>query len=114
MLVEENHDLPLARAQLTFRVGAADDASGDDGQCNFATELMARGAGGKTRAEIDAAFDALGTSLDIASEHDGVTFELTVLQKKLEPALALLSDVILRPDFPDLEAEKLKRELHAQ
>jgi zinc protease len=114
ILVEENHDLPLARAHLTFRVGAADDAAGDDGLCNFATELMARGAGGRTRAEIDAAFDALGTSLDIASEHDGVTFEVTVLRQKLEAALALLADVILRPDFSDLEAEKLRRELRAQ
>jgi zinc protease len=114
ILVEENHDLPLARAQLTFRVGGADDASGDDGLCNYATELMARGAGGRTRAEIDAAFDALGTSLEIAAEHDGVTFELTVLQKKLPAALALMADVILRPDFADLEAEKLRRELRAQ
>jgi zinc protease len=114
ILVEENHELPLARAQLTFRVGAADDAPGDDGLCNFATELMARGAGGRTRAEIDAAFDALGTNLDIAAEHDGVTFELTVLEKKLDAALALLADVIVRPDFLPLEAEKLRRELRAQ
>jgi zinc protease len=114
ILVEENHDLPLARAQLTFRVGGADDAPGDDGLCNYATELMARGAGGKSRAEIDAAFDALGTNLDISAEHDGVTFEVTVLQKTLDAALALMADVIVRPNFLDLEAEKLRRELRAQ
>ena len=114
VLVEENHDLPLVRAQVTLRAGAADDAPGDDGLTNFATELMARAAAGKTRAELDASFDALGTGLDIASEHDGVTFEVTVLKAKLEPALALLSDVLLRPDFVESEAEKLGRELHAQ
>ena len=71
-----------------------------DGLTNFASELMGRGAGGRTRAEIDAAFDALGTSLDVSSDYDGVTFDLTVLKEKLEAALALLADVILRPDFP--------------
>jgi zinc protease len=114
VLVEENHDLPLVRVQVAVRTGAGDDAPGDDGLTNFASELMGRGAGGRTRAEIDAAFDALGTSLDVGSDYDGVTFDLAVLKEKLEPALALFADVLLRPDFPSAEADKLKRELAAQ
>jgi zinc protease len=113
ILVEENHDLPLVRVQVAVRTGAGDDAPADDGLTNFASELMVRGAGGRTRAEIDAAFDALGTSLDVGSDYDGVTFDLAVLKEKLEPALALLADVLLRPDFPRSEADKLKRELGA-
>jgi zinc protease len=113
ILVEENHDLPLVRVQAAVRTGAGDDAPGDDGLTNFASELMGRGAGGRTRAEIDAAFDALGTSLDVGSDYDGVTFDFTVLKEKLEPALALLADVLLRPDFPRAEGDKLKRELLA-
>ena len=59
-LLEENHDLPLCRVQLTLRTGAETDVVGDGGpaehpasggrgiigQCNFATELWRRGAGG--------------------------------------------------------------------
>ena len=114
ILVEENHDLPLVRVQVAVRIGAGDDDAGNDGLTNFASELMGRGAGGRTRAEIDAAFDALGTSLDVSSDYDGVTFDLAVLKEKLEPALGLLADVLLRPDFPRDEADKLKRELLAQ
>jgi zinc protease len=114
ILVEENRDLPLVRAQLTFLQGGADDAAGDDGLSNFATELMARGAAGRTRAELDAAFDALGTSLDVSTEFDCVSFEVTVLQNQIEPALALMADVLLRPDFSEPESEKLHRELGAQ
>ncbi|MCA1664718.1 MAG: insulinase family protein, partial [Myxococcales bacterium] len=113
ILVEENHDLPLVRVQVAVRAGAGDDAPELDGLTNFASELMGRGAGGRTRAEIDAAFDALGTSLDVSSDYDGVTFDLTVLKEKLEAALVLLADVILRPDCPRAEADKLKRELLA-
>src|SRR4051794_34195390 len=114
ILVEENHDLPLVRAQLTLRVGAADDPIGRDGLTNFATELMSRGAGGRTRAQLDAAFDALGTSLEVLSDYDGVSFEFTVLKEKLEAAMTLLADVLLRPDWPAAEADKLKREIRAQ
>jgi zinc protease len=113
ILVEENHDLPLVRVQVAARVGAGDDPAELDGLTNFASELMGRGAGGRTRAEIDAAFDALGTSLDVSADYDGVTFDLTVLKEKVEPALVLLADVLLRPDFPRAEAAKLKRELKA-
>ena len=114
ILVEENHDLPLVRVQVAVRVGAGDDPAELDGLTNYATELMGRGAGGRTRAEIDAAFDALGTNLDVSSDYDGVTFDLAVLKEKLDPALVLLADVLLRPDFPRGEAAKLKRELLAQ
>lgn len=114
LLVEENHDLPLVRVNVAVRVGAGDDPPQSDGLTNFASELMARGAGGRTRAEIDAAFDALGTSLDVGTDYDGVTFEISVLKEKLDPALVLLADVLLRPDFPRAEADKLRREQLAQ
>jgi zinc protease len=114
ILVEENHDLPLVRFQVAVRVGAGDDAPGHDGLANFAAELLGRGAAGKTRAELDAAFDALGTSLDVGTDYDGVTFDVAVLREKLDAALELVADVLLRPDFLRGEADKLKRELLAQ
>ena len=53
VMLEENHDLPIVRVTASLRTGGADDAPELDGLANFATELMARGAGGKTRAQID-------------------------------------------------------------
>jgi zinc protease len=114
ILVEENHDLPLARVQVALHNGAAFGDAEHDGLTNFASELLSRGAAGKSRAHIDAAFDALGTSLDVATDYDAVYFELTVLREKLDAALALLADVLLRPDFPEDEADKLRRELTGQ
>ncbi len=114
VLLEENHDLPLIRVQLSLRAGAATDPDGKEGLCNFAAELLARGAAGKNRAELDAAFDALGSSLEISTDYDGTVFEVTVLKEKLDPVLALIADVLLRPEFSEVEAEKLQRELVAQ
>jgi zinc protease len=114
LYIEENRDLPLVRLQVALTVGAAEDDAAQDGLANFATELMARGAAGRPRAELDRAFDALGASLEVVTDLDGTYFELTVLAEKLEAALALLADVLLRPDFPSDEAERLQRELLAQ
>ncbi len=114
LIVEENHDLPLVRAHVALRTGAGDDPAAEDGLANFATELMARGAGGRTRARLDAAFDALGATLEVVTDSDSTSFEVTVLREKLDEALALIADVLLRPDFPADEADKLRRELKAQ
>ena len=125
-LLEENHDLPLCRVQLTLRTGAETDvvrpASGEHpasggsgivGQCNFATELWRRGAGGRTRAQLDEEVDRLGATLQVVSFHDQVLFEVAALSEKIDAACGLLADVVLRPEFPPDEAERLRRELHA-
>lgn len=123
MIIEQNHDLPLCRVQLTMRTGAATDyhpaaavglKAGKrlDGLCNFATEMQRRGAGGKTRAALDEAADALGASVHVICYSDQVIYETVALKEYIDPACALLSDVLLRPDFPKDEAARLKRELH--
>lgn len=114
VIVEENHDLPLVRAHVAIRSGGGDDALGRDGLTNFATELMARGAAGRGRAELDAAFDALGATLEVVTDLDSASFEVTVLGEKLDAALALIADVLLRPSFAASEADKLRREIKAQ
>ena len=109
MIIEQNHDLPLCRVQLTMRTGAATDyhpaaavglKAGKrlDGLCNFATEMQRRGAGGKTRAALDEAADALGASVHVICYSDQVIYETVALKEYIDPACALLSDVLLRPD----------------
>ncbi len=117
-LLEENHDLPLCRVRVTVRTGAATDPKEEDGVpligiCNFATELMRRGAGGRTRVEIDELVDGLGASIHVMCGHDSVVFETLALKEKLPQVCSLLSDVMLRPDYSELEAGRLRRELLA-
>ncbi len=128
LLLETNSSLPLCRVQVTLRTGAASDAAPAaelglgkakkaqalDGLCNFATELQRRGAGGRSRAELDAAVDDLGAGVSVSCWHDQVVFEAMALKENIDAACALLSDVLLRPDFPAAESEKLCRELLAQ
>jgi zinc protease len=110
LLLEENHDLPLARVTMTILVGAALDPVERAGLTAFAAELTRRGAGGRSRAALDAALEGLGAELDVSADADSISFDLEVLSRNLDPALALFADVILRGDFTADEAERLQRE----
>ena len=126
LILEPNPSLPLCRVQVTLRTGAASDAQpapelglgtlppgGLAGLCNYVTELQRRGAGGKTRAQLDDAIDALGATVQVLCWHDSVLFEAMALKEHIDAACGILADILSRPDFPDSESEKLRRELDA-
>ena len=126
LILEPNHSLPLCRVQVTLRTGAASDANpapvlglgklqkgGMAGLCNYVTELQRRAAGGKTRAQLDDAIDALGATVQVLCWHDSVLFEAMALKEHIDAACELLADILARPDFSPTESDKLCRELDA-
>ena len=113
VLCDENRDLPLTRVALTLLTGAADDPYGLEGMATFASDLACRAAAGRGRDEIDEAFERLGADLAVSADADSVSFDVEVLSRNLEPALDLLCDCLLRPDLPEDEADKLRREMLA-
>lgn len=117
LFLEESHDLPICRLQFVLTTGASSDEgtpASPFGLCHFATELMRRGAGGKSRAVLDETLDSMGSSISVVCHRDSVVFELIVLKEKLHQAYPLLRDVVFSPDFPEEEAGKLRREILSQ
>ncbi len=110
LLVEEQHDLPIAEVQVIVPSGPASDPEGKEGLARHAFELMRRGAGGRTRAEVDAAFDALGAQVEPVTSHDGIGIAAACLERNLEATVALIGDVISRPHLDEDEHARLQRE----
>jgi zinc protease len=110
VLVEPRHDLPLVSVEVTLRASPAGDPDGLEGLTRTTAELMRRGAGGRSRAEIDAAFDALGASLDTEVSHDAVGYTVTCLSRNLDAVMALLGDLLARPHLDADEHDRLRRE----
>src|SRR5262249_32951535 len=110
ILVEEHHDLPLVEVQVVVATGPGADPYGKEGLARHSVELLRRGAGARNRAELDAAFDALGAPLEPLPGYDSAGFRLTCLPRTLGPALALLADVLARPRLDADEHERLRRE----
>lgn len=115
LILEEDHDLPLCRIQITLRYGATQDLEifRLPGVAHFTTELMRRGAGGKSRAQLDAALDQMGASLTVHCGHDSAVFDLLFVKQYLSSALPLLADVLLHPHLEEGEAAHLRDELLA-
>jgi zinc protease len=114
MMVEANHAVPLVQIAVAARGGFATDPHKRDGLTNLAAELARRGAGARTREQLDAALDELGANLDVTTDADSVRFEGQVLARNLDPFLAILADVILRPRFSAPELARTRREIAAQ
>jgi len=98
--------LPLVTARLLLRTGGEMDPSSLAGISDLTANLLTKGAAGKSAPEIAAAAEALGGSLDASAGWDESAVGITVTTPKLSPALALLADVVRRPDFSE---EELKR-----
>ncbi|HTA18770.1 MAG TPA: insulinase family protein, partial [Polyangia bacterium] len=114
LIVESNRTVPLVHLVFASRSGSASDPRHREGLMNLAAEMALRGAGGKTREQLDAALDALGATLEVDTQPDETRFEGDVLARNLDAYLALVADVLLRPTFAPAELTRTKRELVAQ
>jgi zinc protease len=114
LIVESNRAVPLVHVLIASRSGSASDPRHREGLTNLAAEWARRGAGDKSRTEIDAALDALGATLEIRTESDSTRFEGTVLSRNLDAYLGLVGDIIVRPTFTAAELARTRREVLAQ
>ncbi len=101
---------PLAWISLAFPGGAAWDPTGLEGLAHHTGELARRGAGTRSRAELDAALDQMGASLDAGTNRDSLGLNGTCLSRHLPDVFAAALDVLCSPKMADDEHEKLVRE----
>jgi zinc protease len=114
LVVESNRTVPLVHVVVASRSGSAADPRHREGLTNLAAEWALRGAGGRTRAQTDAALDALGATLEVETRPDSTRFQGAVLARNLDAYLALLGDMIVRPTFAPAELARTRREVVAQ
>lgn len=103
VIVVENHKLPQISYQLTIDRDEMLEKE-KSGLAGIAGSLLATGTTTKTKAEIDEAVDYIGANLS-TNATGGFASSLT---KHTDKVLALFSEVILQPSFPQQEFDKLK------
>ena len=113
LIVETNRSVPLVHIVVAARTGSAADPRRREGLINLATEMARRGAGKRSREELDGALDALGANLEVHTEPDSVRFEGEVLSRNLDAFLYILGDILIRPQFSKTELGRTRRELIA-
>jgi len=114
VIVEPSHGVPLVQVAVTARGGSSTDPHKHEGLTNLAAEVARRGAGERTREQIDGALDELGATLEVQTDADSVRFEGQVLARNLDAFLGVLGDIVLRPRFTAPEFARTRREVLAQ
>jgi zinc protease len=114
LIVESNRSIPLVHVVIASRSGSAADPRHREGLTNLAAEWARHGAGGRSRAELDEALDALGATLEVHTEPDSTRFEGEVLARNLDAYLGLVADVLVRPSFVPSELVRTRHELEGQ
>jgi zinc protease len=102
----ENHALPLVSATLATTGGTSDDPPGRAGVATLTAAVMTEGTTTRSAAQIDAAVEALGTSLGSGAGPDGAQLGLTVQTRDLDRAIGLIADVARNPALADEELER--------
>ena len=97
----------LVSVQFFVRAGGANDPDGKAGLAALTASLVTQGAGGRPATRIAEQIEALGGSLSGSAGRDATSIRLSLMRRNLEPALPVLADVVIRPDFP---AEELERQ----
>ena len=104
------HEVPVVDVSVVVNVGAGADPAGKYGVANFTAAMLDEGAGTRDALALADAIDFLGASLSSGSSWDASTVRLHTPVSKLDDALPLLADVVLRPSFPETEIERLRKE----
>jgi zinc protease len=111
---ERDTTLPLVHINVAIRTGAVSDPVGQLGLTNFMGEMLLRGTRTRTKEQIDLTLDQLGAQLGVETRAESTILRGSVLSSKLPQFLALLSEIITQPSFPEREIQKLKGEVVSQ
>jgi zinc protease len=106
VFVVERHDRPLVSVALAMDAGAEHDAPEQAGLASLTANMLDEGAGRRSALEIAAEMEQLGAELGTVADRDAGYVLLDVLRKNLDPALAVMADVVRRPH---LSADEFQR-----
>lgn len=104
----ERPGLPLVVVHVVVPYGSAADPPGKGGLAALTAEMMEKGAGRRASMAFSLEVQRLGAALSVSAGRDQGDARLAVLKPRLEPALALLADVVARPRFEAAEWDRMR------
>jgi zinc protease len=110
VLLIRTGDVPLADVRLVVRAGATADPRTRPGLADWTTSMLLEGAAGRDPLAFAEAVDQLGARLSANTGWDASVLSLHAPLARLGPALALMADAALRPDFRPEEWKRLSEQ----
>ena len=104
------HRLPMVTVLALVDAGATRDVRGAEGAALLTASALTEGTARLDGATLTEQFERLGASLDAGADWDSLMAHVAVTPDRLEPAMALLGEVIVTPGFRARDVERLKEE----
>jgi zinc protease len=106
LLVDPQPGLPIVAFAAYFRTGSGEESEATSGTTHLLQQLRLKGAGGRTAEALSRDIESMGAHLRPFAGRDVSGVSLSVLKDRLDEALPIFEDVLLRPDFPAAELER--------
>ncbi len=110
VVLMEKHDVPLIQLNVVVKMGSVNDPENKVGLSNLTMDMLDEGAAGKSSLELADEIDFLGARITTNSSAHISGINLHTPLSKFDDALKIMSDIVLRPDFPQKELERKKKE----
>jgi zinc protease len=119
LYVYPDHRVPLVNVLFQFRAGAFEEPVERAGLANMVLNLIRTGGTAEhAYQEIDRALDELAARVTVSPGDEAAGLTLNVLRKNLDPALALVAEMIREPAFPrdriDFRKEEVRSAIRRQ
>jgi zinc protease len=110
LLVYPNPTIPALTARVSIKGGAMYDPPEKAGLASFATRAMRRGTENFAFDALNEATESRGTSVGVDAGQALMEVGGRALKEDTQFLLDTIAEVLLRPSFPDVEIEKLRRQ----
>jgi predicted Zn-dependent peptidase len=91
---------------LWIRTGSRDESPAQAGLSHFLEHLLFKGTDRFSSREIDETFDALGAEVNAGTGKETTSVYSRFLDRHLDQAFDVLSDMVLHPSYPDIDSER--------
>jgi predicted Zn-dependent peptidase len=89
-----------------IRTGSRDETVQEAGLSHFLEHLLFKGTDRFSSTEIDQIFDAMGAEINAGTGKETTSVYSRFLDQHLERAFDVMSDMVLRPAYPDIDSER--------
>jgi len=88
------------------RTGSRDETPAEAGISHFLEHLLFKGTKRFSSTEIDQIFDGMGAEINAGTGKETTSVYSRFLDQHLERAFDVMSDMVLRPAYPDIDSER--------
>ena len=106
----ERHNLPIVAANIIVLRGSDTNPPDRSGLASFTAGMLDEGTKKRSALQIANDADQLGATLSAGSSTDSSFVGMRALKRNVGAAFELMSDVVLYPEFPEHEIERIRND----